>query len=95
MTVSDNATQAEELSNFFKELGRVSAKAGKKLATKALNNPVRFLEIGANVVNAAASGNRLAALSTLLEVVNFYHTGRGGYYGKLVELCYINGAKSR
>ena len=30
MTVSDNTIQAEELGSFFKSLGRLSAKAGKK-----------------------------------------------------------------
>ena len=33
MIVSDNTIQAEGLSSFFKNLGRMSAKAGKKLAS--------------------------------------------------------------
>ena len=79
MTVSDNTIKAEGLGSFFKNLGKISAKAGKKLATNALNNPARFLEIGANVATAAASRNPKAALSTLPEVINFYHTGKGLY----------------
>ena len=55
MIVSDNNIKAEGLGSFFKNLGKTSAKAGKKLATNALKNPARFLEIGANVATAAAS----------------------------------------
>ena len=84
MIVSDNTIKAEGLGSFFKNLGKISAKAGKKLATNALKNPARFLEIGANVATAAASRNPKAALSTLPEVINFYHAGKGLYLGKFV-----------
>ena len=84
MTVSDNTIKAERLSSFFKDLGKTSAKAGKKLTTNILKNPGRALEIGANVVTAAASGNLKAPLSTLPEVINFYHSGKGLYLGKFV-----------
>ena len=79
MTVSDNTIKAEGLGSFFKNLGKISAKAGKKLATNALKNPARFLEIGANVATAAASRNPKAALSALPEVISFYHNGSGLY----------------
>ena len=79
MTVSDNTIKAEGLGSFFKNLGKISAKAGKKLATNALKNPAVFLEIGANVATSAASRNPKAALSTLPAVINFYHTGKGLY----------------
>ena len=65
--MSDNTTEAEGLGSFFKNLGKISAKAGKKLATNALKNPARFLGIGANVAIAAASRKFKAALSTLPE----------------------------
>ena len=55
MIVNNNTIQAERLASFFKNLGRKSAKAGKKLATDALKNPGTILEIGANVALAAAS----------------------------------------
>ena len=84
MIVSDNTIQAEGLGDFFKNLGKVSSKAAKKLATNALKNPSRFLEIGANVATAAVSKNPKAALSTLPEVINFYHTGKGLYLGEFV-----------
>ena len=84
MTVSDNTIEAEGLSSFFKNLGKLSAKAGKKLATNVLKNPGRALEIGANVATAAASRNPKIVLSTLPEVINFYHKGRGVYLGKFI-----------
>ena len=84
MIVSDNTIQAQGLGDFFKKLGKVSGKAAKKLATNALKNPSRFLEIGANVAAATASRNPKAALSALPEVINFYHTGKGLYLGKFV-----------
>ena len=49
MIVSYNVIQAEGLGDFFKNLGKFSARAGKKLATNILKNPGRALEIGANV----------------------------------------------
>ena len=79
MIVSDNTIQAEGLGNFFKNLGKVSAKAGKKLAKNVLSNPGRALELTAKTVTAAATKNPKAALSTLPEVINFYHTGKGLY----------------
>ena len=84
MIVSDNTIQAESLGDFFKNLGKVSSKAAKKLARNAIKNPCQFLEIGANVATAAASRNVKAALSALPEVINFYHTGKGLYLGKFV-----------
>ena len=84
MIVSDNVIQAEGLGSFFKNLGKISSKAGKKLATNVLKNPGRALEIGANTATAAATKSPKAALSTLPEVINFYHTGKGLYLGKFV-----------
>ena len=84
MIVSDNTIQAEGLGSFFKNLGRISAKAGKKLATNVLKNPGRALEITSNIATAAAIKNPKAALSSLPEVFNFYHTGKGLYLGKFV-----------
>ena len=77
--VSDNTIQAEGLGEFFKNLGKVSSKAAEKIATNALKNPARLLEIGANVATAAVSRNPKAALSTLPEVISFCHTGKGLY----------------
>ena len=84
MIVNDNTIKAEGLGRFFKNLGKISSKAGKKLATIVLKNPGRALEIGANIATAAATKSPKAALSTLPEVINFYHTGKGLYLGKFV-----------
>ena len=84
MIVSDKTIKAEGLGSFFKNLGKISSKAGKKLATNVLKNPGRALEIGANIATAAATKSPKAALSTLPEVINFYHTGKGLYLGKFV-----------
>ena len=80
-TVSGNTIQAEGLGSFFKNLGKISAKSVEKIATNALKNPARFIEIGANVATAVASTSPKAFLSTLPEVINFYHTGKGLYLG--------------
>ena len=82
MIVSDNTIQTEGLGDFFKNLGKVSSEAAKKLARNALKNPSRCLEIGANVAAATASRNPKAAFSAIPELNNFYHTGKGLYLGK-------------
>ena len=84
MIVSDNIIQAESLGDFFKNLGKISAKAGKKLAKNVLSNPGRALDLTAKIATAAATKSPKAALSTLPEVFNFYHTGKGIYLGKFV-----------
>ena len=84
MIVSDNVIQAEGLGSFFKNLGKISAKAGKKLAKNVLSNPGRALDLTAKIATAAATKSPKAALSTLPEVINFYHTGKGLYLGKFV-----------
>ena len=84
MIVSDNVIQAEGLGDFFKNLGKISAKAGKKLAKNVLINPGRALDLTAKIASAAATKSPRAALSTLPELINFYHTGKGIYLGKFV-----------
>ena len=84
MTVSDNTIEAEGLSDFFKNLGKSSVKVGKKLAKILLKNPSRALDNTANIASAAASRSPKNVLSTLLFVINFYHTGKGLYLAKFV-----------
>ena len=96
MIVSDNVFQAEGLGEFFKNLGKFSAKAGEKLAKNVLSNPGRALDLTAKIATAAANKSPKAALSTLPEVINFYHTGKGIYLSKFVWVFYIiNGPKNR
>ena len=84
MTVSDNTIEAEELGSFFEILGRICARADKKSAPNVLKNPCRALEITSNIATAAATKSPKAALSSLPEVINFYHTGKRIYLGKFV-----------
>ena len=84
MIVSDNTIQAEGLGDFFKNLGKASAKAGKKLAKNVLSNPGRALDLTAKIATAAASRNSKQALSTLPELITFYNTGKGLYLGKFI-----------
>ena len=84
MTISDDTIKAEGLSSFFKSLGKISAKACKKLANNVLKNPARALEIGANVATAAASTNPKAAFLTLPEVIKIYQDVRGLYLEKFI-----------
>ena len=54
MIVSDNTIiLAEGVGSFFKNSGRISAKAGKKLANNVLKNPGRAREITSNIATAA------------------------------------------
>ena len=71
MIVFDNVIQAEGLSDFFKNLEKISAKAGKKVAKNVLSNPGRALDLTAKIATAAATKSTKAALSTLPEVINF------------------------
>ena len=82
MIVSDNTIKAEGLGDFFKNLLKISAKAGKKLAKNVLSNPGRALDLTAKIATAAASKSPKAALTTLPEVIKFYHEGQGLYLGK-------------
>ena len=79
MIVSDNTIQAEGLTDFFKNLGIKGLNVSKKMAKNVLKNPGRALENGANVGTAFASRNPKAALTSLPEVISFYHTGKGLY----------------
>ena len=83
MIVSDNVIQAEGLGDFFKNLGKICAKTGKKLAKNVISNPGRALDLTAKLATAAATKSPKAALSTLPEVNNFYHTGKGLYLPRI------------
>ena len=43
------------------------------------------LKITSNIARPAATKNPKAALSSLPEVINFYHTGKRLYLGKFVQ----------
>ena len=89
MTVSDNTIEAEIQIIFFKNLGTISAEAGKKLATNVLKNSGRALEITSTIATAAATTSPKAVLSTLPEVINFYHTVKSLHFVKFVSFYTI------
>ena len=84
MIVSDNTIQVEGLVDFCKNLGRNSARGSKILAEILPKKQARALEIGANIGCGFASRSPKQALSSILEVKNFDHTGTGLYLPRLV-----------
>ena len=84
MIVSDNTIQAEDLCDFFKNLCKKVLNVSKKMAKHVIKSPERALENGANVGTAFASRGHKAALSSLLEVINFYCRVKVLYLGKFV-----------
>ena len=74
MTISDKTIKEEGLGDFFKNHGKSSVKVVQNLAKDVLKNPSRALDITANIATAAASRSPNNVLSTLPEVINFYHT---------------------
>ena len=76
---------ARSFGDFFKNLGENGLNVSKKFANDVLRNPSRALDITANIVIAAASRSPKAALSTLPDVLNFYHTGKRLYLGISVQ----------
>ena len=93
MIVSDNTIQAEGQGSFFKNLGRISAKAGKILATNVIKNPGRALEITSNIATAVATKSPRAALSSLPEVIIFITTEKVFTLTNLSKLYNLNGSK--
>ena len=77
MTVPDNTILAEDLSVFFTNLSKRGLIGSEKMAKNVLKNPIRALEIGANVGTAFASRSNKTASTLLPGVVKFYHTGKG------------------
>ena len=84
MTVSGKTIQAEGLSNFSKILGKKRTKYVKKDGKDVISNPGRALNLTAKIATAAVSKNSKQALSTLPELITFYNTGKGLYFGKFV-----------
>ena len=54
------------------------------MAEIVLKNSTRALEIGSTVATVFAYRSPEAALLSLPQVINFYHTGKGLYLGKTV-----------
>ena len=73
----------KNLKKFCKDFGRSSVEARKESATNALKNTGTVLESGTNFGTAAGSKNADTATSTKRDV-NFFHTGKGLFLGKLL-----------
>ena len=86
MAVSDDNRKAEGLGHPFKNIGRASAKACKKIAENVNKNLGRALEKGAQIGRAAVFKKPEAALSTIPDARSFYQTGNGLERGKLVKI---------
>ena len=84
MTVSDNPILAEGLCDFSRSLCKTGLNASRKMAKKVSKNHGRTLEIAAYVGTAFASQTFKATLSTLPDVITFYHFGNGFYVAKPV-----------
>ena len=69
---------------FFKNLGKKGLNVSENMAKNVLSNPGRALDLTAKIATAAASRNYKQALSTLLELITFYNTGKGLYLGIFV-----------
>ena len=83
LIVSDQTIQAEGLGDFFRSVGKETAKAAKNVGKKKLNNPGRALEIAANIGTAAASNNPKLIAATAPDNLKFVHQGKGLYLGKI------------
>ena len=84
MIVSNDVIRPECLIGLIKNIGKRGLNVSKKMAKNVLKNPLRALEIGANIATAAASRNPKKVLSTLPQVIIFYHKGRGFYFEKFI-----------
>ena len=54
------------------------------MAKNVLSNPGRALDLTAKIATAAASRNSKQALATLPELICFYNTNKGLYFGEFV-----------
>ena len=84
MFLNDNTIQAEGVGKFFENLGRSSAKPGKKLSTNVIRNRATVLGNDAKVGSIAMSKIPRAIFSTTPDVKTFYHSGKVLLRAKLV-----------
>ena len=91
MTVGGNTIAAEGLGAFFGSPSEKELIASTKMAKRVLRNPGTTSEIGGNVRTAFASKGPKKALSTLLDVINVYHCGKGFHPENLFEFFSFQG----
>ena len=70
---------------FFENICKKRPNISKNLAKNVLGNRSRALNITTNITISVAIRNPKNVLSTLPEVINFYHRGEGFTWGKLFD----------
>ena len=91
VTVRYNTIQVDGLNNFFLNLGKVSDRAGKKLATNVSRKPGRALEITSNIVTMSQLKTLKQLYQHYPKCSNFITPEKGFTLGNLYKVCYING----
>ena len=81
-----NTIAARKLVKIPKNSRSNSAKAVKKMAIYVMKKHKRALERGAKIGIAAVNKIPQTALSTIPDVISFYHTGNALYLGKIVQV---------
>ena len=81
--VSDQTINGEGLGDFFKHLGKATAKAANNVGKKILNNQGCALEIAANIGTAAANKKPRMIAAAAPDIIKFVHQGKGLYLGKI------------
>ena len=76
--VSHDTVKAEGLVHLLGNLGKISAKSADKVIKK-MKHPGGAIKIWAKIGGAAASQSLKAALSTIADVINIYHSGNSLY----------------
>ena len=64
------------MGDFFKHLGKATAKAAKYFGKKKLNNPGRALELAAKIGSATASKNPRMIAATAPDIIKIVHQGK-------------------
>ena len=89
MEFNDNTIKAEGMCDFLKNVSKKGLFVSKKMAKSVLKDPGRVLEVRANIGIALPSRNSKAASSSIPKFIKFYHTGKGLYLGKIVQIMFI------
>ena len=78
-TANESRLETGRLGLRLRSKGKTSAKARKKTGTTVMENPGRYLDIGAKNRIAALSKKLKEAIHTSLEITSYYRTGKRLY----------------
>ena len=79
MAVNLTTKRSWRIGNFFKTMGKASAREGKKLAIKVMKSLGGWLEFGAKVDEADVSRIGEETVSSVPDVTSFCQIGEGSY----------------